>query len=123
MTKGHAPLRRFILVIAGCAMLAGCGWPPAGLGGFAEHRLIEEPGILAYDQRIGALKERGAEHYAAAELLEAELLLNRVKRESRGGLLEDAHRNAGRLHIRLSAMEARLPRHPPRHINPYKRGV
>jgi hypothetical protein len=100
------------LFISLSVMLGGCMWPPAGLGGFAEHRVIEDFRLQAFDRRIGSAKQRGAETYAALDLYEAELLLNRIKRELTGGLIEDAHQNMGRLSVRLQTIERLLATRP-----------
>ncbi|MFO1081039.1 MAG: hypothetical protein U1E23_10485 [Reyranellaceae bacterium] len=97
--------------------VAGCGWPESGAGGLAERDSVSTPSIDAASASLDRLSVAGGEKYAAADMVEARLLLVRAKREQVGGLPSAASSDLARLQATIERIEIRLSR-PPAPISP-----
>lgn len=91
---------------------AACEWPSAGAGGMAERGRPVTPAIEQAVATLDRLKSEGADKYAAADLVEARLLLNRVEREYAGGLKAAAESDLIRLNMTFEKIEQRLAAAP-----------
>ena len=101
--------------LAGLALMltaAACSWPEPGTGGAAERDPVSTPSLDAASASIDRLSVAGGEKYAAADMVEARLLLVRAKREQAGGLPSEASSDLARLQATIERIEMRLGRPP-----------
>lgn len=91
---------------------AACEWPSAGAGGMAERGRPASPAVEQAVATLDRLKAQGADRFAAADLVEARLLLNRVEREYAGGLKAAAESDLIRLNMTFEKIEQRLATAP-----------
>jgi hypothetical protein len=94
--------------LSGCALLKAEPWPKAGGGGFAEWTPIADERANALNERLETLRERNATVYAASDLVEAETLMTRVRREVAGELTVDAYTDMDALDEKIALIERRL---------------
>jgi hypothetical protein len=94
--------------LSGCALLKAEPWPKAGGGGFAEWTPIADERANSLNERLETLRERNASVYAASDLVEAETLMTRVRREVAGELTVDADGDMDVLDQKLTSIENRL---------------
>jgi len=104
---------KFAVAIFCCGGISGCAifqqpWPEAGHGGFAEWRPINDERTKSLDHRLQLASDRGAQIYAAGAFVDAELLLNRCRRELEAGLDIDAAADLERLDRKTAEVEAEL---------------
>ena len=83
-------------------------WPEAGTGGLAERH---SQGGVTFDgagETLDRLTGEGGDRYAAADMVEARLLLNRARREKAGGLGDAATMDIERFKATVERIEIRL---------------
>ncbi len=108
-------MQKLAVIALVCLCLSGCvfsegPWPAVGTGGFAEYLPITDKQLQKLDDRLEALRGRGAEKYAAGAFAAASLRLTRSRRELAAGLVMDANADIARLEGDLDAIEATLGR-------------
>ena len=103
------PRRLSALAAIGVALCTtACEWPATGTGGLAERGRPADPALEQASATIERMKQSGAEKYAAADLVDARLLLTRAERESAGGLQAAAEGDLVRLNVLFERIEQRL---------------
>ncbi|MFO1161054.1 MAG: hypothetical protein U1E60_19590 [Reyranellaceae bacterium] len=85
-----------------------CGWPEVGTGGMAERQGESTPPLDEASVTLDRLTVAGADRYAAADTMEARLLLMRARREHAGGLASEASNDLARLNAMLERIEMKL---------------
>ncbi len=108
-------MQKLAVIALVCLGLSGClfsegPWPVEGTGGFAEYLPITDKQLQDLADRMAALRQRGAEKYAAGAFAEASLLLTRCRRELAAGIVSDANTDIAQLERDIDAMEATLGR-------------
>ncbi len=98
------------LALAMASTVGACGaaWPEAGTGGLAERQAV---GGATFDQAgetLDRLTAEGGDRYAAADMVEARLLLTRARREQAGGLIDAATMDLERFKATVDKIELRL---------------
>jgi hypothetical protein len=108
------------IALALAASLGACGWPEPGGGGLAERQASPDARYDRAHETLDRLTAEGGDRYAAADMIEARLLLNRARREQVGGLGEAANLDLerfkstiDRIEIRLGARRGPTPLQPP----------
>ena len=98
------------IALALVATLGACGspWPQAGTGGLAERSAMANESYEKAAETLDRLTVEGADRYAAADMVEARLLLTRARREQAGGLVEAATMDLGRFNATVDRIELRL---------------
>jgi hypothetical protein len=112
-------LAGLIAALALATGVTGCAtpWPEGGSGGLAERDSASTPSLDAASASLDRLSVAGGEKYAAADMVEARLLLVRAKREQAGGLPSEASSDLARLQATIERIEMRLGR-PPTQLAP-----
>ena len=97
---------------------AACDWPSAGTGGLAERQNLSIPAVSAANARLDELSEAGGNKYAAADMVEARILLARIQRQYAGGLTTAADSDMTRLNASIDRIDRRLkaPQTAPRGV-------
>lgn len=97
------------LALALVASLGACGgWPEAGTGGLAERAAYANASHEKASETLDRLTIEGGDRYAAADMVEARLLLNRARREQAGGLVDAANMDLERFKAAVDRIELRL---------------
>lgn len=98
------------VVLALAVLLGACGgpWPEAGTGGLAERHVVSDAAFDQASETLDRLTAEGGERYAAADMVEARLLLTRARREKAGGLAEAAAMDLERFKATVERIEIRL---------------
>jgi hypothetical protein len=103
MMRGWLPVLSVAIVLSACTQ-----WPSEGTGGLAERSPVQHPRVHDLGGRYVKAVRNGAKSFAAAETVEAELLLTRVSREYSAGLESSAEGDAAALEELLSRIEGRI---------------
>ena len=104
---------RYILALGLALSATACEWPQAGTGGLAERQRAQTPAIEQAGAALDRLSAAGGDRYAAADIMEARMLLTRVRREYVGGLTTAADADMARLNVAIERIETRLNAPPP----------
>lgn len=97
------------IALALVASLGACGgWPEAGTGGLAERTPYANASYEKASETLDRLTIDGGDRYAAADMVEARLLLNRARREQAGGLVDAANMDLERFKAAVDRIELRL---------------
>ena len=96
------------IALALAASLGACGWPEAGTGGLAERSAHANAAYEKATETLDRLTVEGGDRYAAADMVEARLLLTRARREQAGGLVEAAAMDLGRFNATVDRIELRI---------------
>ena len=96
----------------GLALVASLGacnaWPEAGTGGLAERAVQANEAFEKASETLDRLTVEGGDRYAAADMVEARLLLTRARREQAGGLVDAATMDLERFKAMAERIELRL---------------
>lgn len=104
---------RYLLALGLALSATACEWPQAGTGGLAERQRAQTPAIEQAGATLDRLSAAGGDRYAAADMVDARMLLTRARREYTGGLLAAADTNLARLNVTIERIETRLNAPPP----------
>ena len=85
-----------------------CAWPQAGSGGLAERQRAQTPAIEQASATLDRLAAAGGDRFAAADMVDARLILTRARREYAGGMTVAADANMTRLGTAIDRIESRL---------------
>ena len=96
------------IALALAASLGACGWPEAGTGGLAERSAHANAAYEKAAETLDRLTVEGGDRYAAADMVEARLLLTRARREQAGGLVDAANMDLERFKAAVDRIELRL---------------
>jgi hypothetical protein len=101
-----------VLAVGAVLSTSACDWPVEGAGGLAERQNSSIPAVEEAHARLDRLSEAGGEKYAAADMVEARVLLARVQRQYVGGLTTAADSDMTRLNATLDQIDERLKAPP-----------
>ncbi len=100
---------RGLLIAITLSGVAGCTkWPPEGAGGMAELEVVDHPRLSELTNTLDDMTLRGADTYAASDMVEARTLIIRARRELVGDLLADAELDMDRAQAALRTVAMRL---------------
>lgn len=105
--KQILPVLICVCALSGCAIIRAEPWPDEGHGGLGEWQAITDSRANALSARLDLVRDRNAPYYAAAEFVEAERLMTRIRREIAGDLHVDAETDMNKLEIVISSIERR----------------
>ena len=103
----------YVLALGLALSAAACEWPQAGTGGLAERQPAQTPAIEQAGVTLDRLSAAGGDRYAAADMVDARMLLTRARREYAGGLMTAADTDLARLKVTIERIETRLGAPPP----------